>query len=50
MNGWDLFTWINVVVLGLGSLVVFAFFLRDIRGVLRGMQGGGASPPSDEDE
>ena len=47
MNGWDLFTWINVVVLGGGSLVVFGFFLRDVKGVLRGMHGEGPPPEDD---
>ena len=30
MTGWELFTWINVVVLGLGSVIVFVMFLRDV--------------------
>jgi hypothetical protein len=34
-------TWIAVVVLGVGSLAVFGFFLRDLSGVL---------PGSDNDE
>ena len=40
MNRWDLFTWIMVVVLGIGSVAVFGFFLRDVRGILRGMPDG----------
>lgn len=40
MNGWDLFTWIMIVVLGAGSVVVFAFFLRDVKGILKGPPGG----------
>lgn len=31
MNPWDLFTWVMAAVLGVGSLVVFVFFLRDAR-------------------
>ena len=37
MNRWDLLTWVMVVVLAVGSLAVFGFFLRDVRGVLRGL-------------
>ena len=29
MNGWDLFTWINAVVLVVSSVVIFIYFLRD---------------------
>lgn len=39
MNLWDLFTWICVVVLAVGSVVIFGFFLRDLGGILKG--GGG---------
>lgn len=39
MNGWDLFTWVMAIVLGIGSLTVFGFFLRDVGKVWRG-QGG----------
>ena len=35
MNGWDLFTWIMAAVLGVGAVLVFGFFLRDLRGLLR---------------
>lgn len=34
MNGWDAFTWIMAVVLAGSALVIFAYFLRDARGVL----------------
>ncbi len=34
MNGWDLFTWINVVILATSGIVIFAYFLRDARGIL----------------
>lgn len=39
MNGWDLFTWIMVVVLGVGGCIIFGFFLRDVGGVLKGQRG-----------
>ncbi|MCZ6619119.1 MAG: hypothetical protein O7E57_13415 [Gammaproteobacteria bacterium] len=34
MNGWDTFTWIMALVLAGSALVIFAYFLRDARGVL----------------
>ena len=39
MNRWDLLTWISIVVLGVGSVAIFGFFLRDLGGILKG--GGG---------
>ncbi len=36
MNGWEIFTWICVVILGLGSIIVFIFFLKDISQILKG--------------
>jgi len=36
MNGWDLFTWINAVVLIISSVVIFLYFLRDARELLQG--------------
>ena len=30
MSGWELFTWINVAILGSGSVLVFVAFLRDL--------------------
>jgi hypothetical protein len=41
MNRWDLFTYIAVVLLVAGSTVVFVWFLRDARRILREM---GARP------
>jgi hypothetical protein len=35
MNGWDLFTWIMIVVLAGGSTAVFLLFLAELRSVLR---------------
>jgi len=40
MNGWDLFTWIMVVVLGVGSVIIFGFFLGDLGSVLKGQDRG----------
>jgi hypothetical protein len=37
MNGWDVFTWTMVVILAGGAFIVFGFFLKDVGGVLRGM-------------
>ena len=39
MNRWDLFTWTCVLLLSVGSVVIFCFFLRDLGGILTG--GGG---------
>ena len=38
MSGWEFFTWFNVGVLALGSLIVFGRFLRQLPTLL--------SPPS----
>ncbi len=34
MNAWDIFTWICAIALALSAVVIFAFFLRDARGIL----------------
>lgn len=39
MNGWDLFTYCMVAVLAGGSIIIFAFFLRDLGGVIKGRRG-----------
>jgi hypothetical protein len=39
MNGWDLFTWIMIVTLGVGATIIFGFFLRDLGDVLKGQRG-----------
>ena len=36
MSAWDLFTWFNAVVLIAATSLIFLFFLRDARGVLKG--------------
>ena len=35
MNGWDVFTWVCTVALATSGIVIFAFFLRDARGILK---------------
>ena len=30
MSGWELFTWVNAVLLGIGAFGVFVWFLRDL--------------------
>lgn len=42
MNGWDLFTWCMVVLLSAGAVVIFIFFLRDIRSIVDGGPDGGS--------
>jgi hypothetical protein len=41
MNGWDLFTYMMVVLLAGGAIVIFGFFLKDVGGVLKGQVGDG---------
>jgi hypothetical protein len=36
MNGWDLFTWICSVALGVSAILIFCFFLRDAGDLLKG--------------
>ncbi len=36
MNGWDVFTWFNAVVLVIATSLIFLFFLRDAGKVLKG--------------
>ena len=50
MSGWELFTWINVAILGLGSAVVFALFLADLPGLLRGSGRSEDEAPTDAPE
>ncbi len=35
MSGWEMFTWITVLILGLGSIAVFILFVKDIRQILK---------------
>ena len=48
MNRWDLFTYAAVVFLVLGSAVVFGFFLKDARRILREMDGHQEPPGADQ--
>jgi hypothetical protein len=34
MIGWEIFTWFSAIVLAVSAVVIFAFFLRDARGIL----------------
>ena len=34
MSGWEIFTWLSTIILGLGSLTVFIFFLLDLPSLL----------------
>jgi hypothetical protein len=47
MNGWDLLTWVMAAILAGGSLLVFIFFLRDVRAIWHGpaTEGRGEHPP-----
>ncbi|HJL78312.1 MAG TPA: hypothetical protein QF355_03335 [Candidatus Marinimicrobia bacterium] len=35
MSGWEIFTWISVIILGLGSIIVFILFLKDVPELLK---------------
>lgn len=35
MSGWEIFTWANVVILGVGSVLVFIAFIRDLPELLK---------------
>lgn len=35
MNGWDIFTWFNAIVLTVATIVIFLFFLRDAASVFK---------------
>ncbi len=54
MNGWDLFTWFNCVVLAGVAIAIFVFFLKDARGILMGHRSdadaGQTTPPLDADQ
>jgi len=38
MNGWDLFTWFNCVVLAGAAIAIFGLFLKDAKGILMGQR------------
>jgi hypothetical protein len=48
VSGWELFTWINVVILGIGAAGVFVWFLADLPGLLPRQDRGG-EPAEDGD-
>ncbi len=35
MSPWEIFTWITVLILGFGSIVVFVLFVKDIKEILK---------------
>ncbi len=35
MSGWEIFTWISVIILGFGSIIVFILFLKDVPELLK---------------
>jgi hypothetical protein len=43
VSGWELFTWINAGILGVGAVFVFVAFLRDLPGLISRSQ-----PPQDD--
>ena len=49
MSGWELFTWTNVGILGLGSIWVFVRFLMDLPQLLSRVEGAASGAPADEE-
>jgi hypothetical protein len=47
MNGWDLFTWFNSVLLAGAAVVIFLLFLKDAGGILSGQGREGDSEQTD---
>ena len=47
MSGWELFTWLNVGVLAIGSLLVFGFFVRQLPSLLPPGKRGAPRPGSE---
>ena len=39
MSYWEMFTWLTVIVLGIGSLLVFLLFVKDIKVILEKFRG-----------
>jgi hypothetical protein len=39
MTFWDIFTWLMIVTLAVSAIVIFALFMKDVRGVLKGQEG-----------
>ena len=35
MSYWEIFTWLTVIILGLGSIMVFLLFVREIKIILK---------------
>ena len=44
MSGWELFTWINVWILGLAPILVFVLVMRELPALLKR-----ASQPEDDE-
>ena len=40
MSYWEIFTWLTVIILGIGSIVVFIFFVKDIGHILKKFKKG----------
>jgi hypothetical protein len=47
VSGWELFTWLNAAILGIGALLVFVAFLRDLPGMLARQQHSESEPERD---
>ena len=38
MSGWEIFTWLCTIILGLGPIIVFILFLIDLPALLNNKQ------------
>ena len=38
MSNWEMFTWLTVIILGTGSILVFILFVKDIKRILEKFQ------------
>ena len=38
MSNWEMFTWLTVIILGIGSVLVFILFVKDIKRILEKFQ------------
>lgn len=45
MSIWEMLSWANVVILGVGAPIVLVFFLRDLGALLAYLNSGAAASP-----
>jgi len=45
MSIWEILSWANVIILGVGAPIVLVFFLRDLGALLAYLDSGAAAAP-----